>query len=108
MSETGSSIISALGAGSGINFSQLATDISEATYSFQRENLQTRNETLQAQISAASVLRSALTGLSSALGDRIRNGDVSPRATIGNAGVASVSAPAGTAPSGSYSHNDLA
>ena len=103
MSETGSSIISALGAGSGINFSQLATDISEATYSFQRENLQTRNETLQAQISAASVLRSALTGLSSALGDRIRNGDVSPRASIGNAGVANVSAPAGTAPSGSYS-----
>ena len=103
MSETGSSIISALGAGSGINFSQLATDISEATYSFQRENLQARNETLQAQISAASVLRSALTGLSSALGDRIRNGDIAPRASIGNSGVAQVSVPAGTSPSGSYS-----
>ena len=103
MSETGSSIISALGAGSGINFSQLASDISEATYSFQRENLQFRRETLQAQISAASVLRSALTGLSSALGDRIRGGDIAPRATIGNAGVARVSAPPGTAPSGTYS-----
>lgn len=103
MSETGSSIISALGAGSGINFSQLATDISEATYSFQLENLQSRNDALQAQISQASILRSSLTGLSSALGDRIRNGDVSPSATIGNAGVASVSAPAGTVPSGSYS-----
>ncbi len=103
MSETGSSIISALGAGSGINFSQLATDISEATYSFQRENLQASNETLQAQISAASVLRSALSGLSSALGDRIRTGDVAPRASIGNTGVANVSAPAGSAPSGRYS-----
>jgi flagellar hook-associated protein 2 len=103
MSETGSSIISALGAGSGINFSQLATDISEATYSFQRENLQTRNETLQAQISAASVLRSALSGLSSALGERIRSGDIAPRTSIGNPGVASLSAPAGTAPSGTYS-----
>lgn len=103
MSETGSSIISALGAGSGINFSQLASDISEATYSFQRENLQLRNETLQAQISAASVLRSALTGLSSALGDRIRSGDIAPRAAIGNSSVARVSAPPGTAPSGTYS-----
>lgn len=103
MSETGSSIISALGAGSGINFSQLATEISEATYSFQRENLQLRNETLQAQISAASILRSSLTGLSSALGDRIRNGDIAPRGSVGNSSVASVSAPAGTAPSGTYS-----
>lgn len=103
MSETGSSIISALGAGSGINFNQLATDISEATYSFQRENLQSRNDTLQAQISAASILRSSLTELSSALGDRIRNGDVSPRASIGNSSVAQVSSASGTSPSGSYS-----
>ncbi|NQX93506.1 MAG: flagellar filament capping protein FliD [Erythrobacter sp.] len=103
MSETGSNIIAALGAGSGINFNQLATDISEATYSFQRESLQSRNDTLQAQISAASVLRSALTGLSSALGDRIRNGDLAPRARIGNANVAQVSIPSGASPSGSYS-----
>ncbi|MEL6539827.1 MAG: flagellar filament capping protein FliD [Pseudomonadota bacterium] len=102
MSETGSSIITALGAGSGINFSQLATDISEATYSFQRDNLQSRNDSLEAQISAASVLRSALTGLSSALGDRIRTGDVAPQSRIGNSNVASVSAPTGTAPSGNY------
>ncbi len=103
MSDTGSSIITALGAGSGINFSQLANDISEATYSFQRENLQARNDSLLSQISAASILRSSLTELSSALGDRIRNGDVSPQASIGNSSVAQVSAPAGTAPSGSYS-----
>lgn len=103
MSETGSSIISALGAGSGINFTRLATDISEATYSFQRDNLQARGETLQAQISAASVLRSSLTSLSTALGDRIRTGDVAPRATIGNTSIASVSSAAGTSPSGSYS-----
>jgi len=102
MSETGSNIISALGAGSGINFSQLATDISEATYSFQRDNLQFRNDSLEAQISSASLLRSALTGLSSALGDRIRTGDVAPRASIGNSNVALVSALPGTSPSGSY------
>ncbi|MEM7689023.1 MAG: flagellar filament capping protein FliD [Pseudomonadota bacterium] len=102
MSDTGSSIITALGAGSGINFAQLATDISDASFSFQRENLQARNDSLQAQISAASILRSSLTGLSSALGDRIRNGDVAPRASIGNSSVANVSAPPGTSPSGSY------
>ena len=103
MSETGQSIISALGAGSGINFNQLATDISEATYSFQRTDLELRNDTLLAQISAASLLRSSLNDLSGALGDRIRTGDVAPRATIGNAGVAQVSSASGSSPSGSYS-----
>ncbi|MDJ0979127.1 MAG: flagellar filament capping protein FliD [Erythrobacter sp.] len=103
MSDTGSSIISALGAGSGINFNQLANDISEATYSFQRETLQSRNEALQTQISAAAQLRGSLTDLSGALGDRIRTGDVSPRGRIGNANVAQVSSATGTSPSGSYS-----
>jgi flagellar hook-associated protein 2 len=103
MSDTGSSIISALGAGSGINFNQLANDISEATYAFRLEDLRSRNAALEAQISAASVLRNALSQLSGALGDRIRNGDVAPRASIGNPGVARVSSASGTSPSGSYS-----
>ncbi|MEL7190025.1 MAG: flagellar filament capping protein FliD [Pseudomonadota bacterium] len=103
MENPGSSIISALGAGSGVNFVQLAGDIADATYAAQRINISNRNETLEARISAASNLRNILTELSSALGDRIRNGDVSRQGSVDDPGVASVSVPAGTTPTGTYS-----
>lgn len=103
MDNPGSSIISALGAGSGINFVQLAEDIADATYASQRNNIANRNETLGARISAAANLRNVLTELSSALGDRIRTGDLSPQGTLTNPSVASVSVASGTTPTGTYS-----
>ena len=103
MENPGSSIISALGAGSGIDFGRLASELSEASFSFQRETLESRNSALEARISAASVLRGSLTSLSGALGDRIRNGDLSPQARIGNPAIARVSTTPGSSPSGSYS-----
>ncbi len=103
MENPGSSIISSLGVGSGINFAQLATDLSEASFGVRRAQLEARNETLGARISAASLLRSALTNLSSSLGDRIRNGDLAPTVRIGDSSVADVSTLPGTSPRGSYS-----
>ncbi len=103
MENPGSSIISALGAGSGIDFAALARNLSEASFGFQRETLEARNSALEARISAASVLRSTLTNLASALGDRIRGGDLAPRAIIGNTSVARVTTVPGTAPRGTYS-----
>ncbi len=103
MDNPGSSIISAFGAGSGVDFVQLATDLSDATFSFQRENLEARNEALEARISAASLLRNSLTTLASALGDRIRTGDLAPTADIDNPGVASISTTPGLTPTGTYS-----
>ncbi|MEM6493194.1 MAG: flagellar filament capping protein FliD [Pseudomonadota bacterium] len=103
MSDTGQSIITALGAGNGIDFNQLANDLSEASYSFQREDLQARNDRLLAQISEASILRSTLNDLASATGDRVRTGDLSPQGTIGNASVAQVSIATGGSPDGSFS-----
>lgn len=103
MENPGSSIISALGAGSGIDFVQLAGDLSDATYSFQRSTLESRNDTLDARISAASLLRSSLNDLASALGDRIRTGELAPVGTVGNPAVANVSTPAGSNPAGTYS-----
>ncbi len=103
MDNPASSIISALGAGSGVNFIQLADDLSEATFAFQRSNLEQRNETLEARISSAALMRSTLNNLASALGDRIRNGDLSPRASVGNLDVVSVSTTSGITPSGTYS-----
>ncbi len=103
MENAGSSIISALGVGNGINFVQLASDLSEATYSVQRTNIETRNEGLESRISSASLLRSSLLDLASALGDRVRNGDLAPRANVGDPSVVSVSTTSGVVPSGSYS-----
>jgi len=48
-------------------------------------------------------LRSAITALTSALGDRIRNGDLAPRGTLGNTAVARVSVPTGLSPRGNFS-----
>lgn len=103
MENPGSSIISSLGAGSGVDFIQLADDLSEATFAFQRDNLQSRNDALEARISSAALIRNSLTNLASALGDRIRNGDLSPRPSLGNASIASVSTTPGITPSGTYS-----
>ena len=100
---SGSSIISALGAGSGVDFMKLATDISAASFAVQRDTIAARKTALEAQISAAGQLRGAVTGLAAALGDRIRNGDLAPRGTLANAAVAQVSVPAGLSPRGNFS-----
>ncbi|UAB78752.1 flagellar filament capping protein FliD [Erythrobacter sp. SCSIO 43205] len=103
MENQGSSIIQALGAGSGINFTQLASDLSQATFDPQRANINSRNETLTARISAASVLRSTLNDLASALGDRVRNGDLSPSPSLTNPSIADITTTSGVAPQGTYS-----
>ena len=90
MTTSGSSIISALGAGSGIDFIKLADDISAASFAAQRGSIDARRASLEAQISAAAQLRGAITGLAGALGDRLRNGDLAPRAELGNPAVARV------------------
>lgn len=100
---TGSSIISALGAGSGIDFIKLAEDISAASFAAQRGQLTARKEALTAQVSAASQLRGAISSLASALGDRIRTGDLAPKGTLANPAVSTVNVPAGVSPRGTFS-----
>lgn len=103
MTNAGSSIISALGAGSGVDFIKLAQDISAASFAAQRDQIAARKSALESQISAAAQLRGAITGLASALGDRVRTGDLAPRGTLGNPAVAQVNVPAGLSPRGSFS-----
>jgi flagellar hook-associated protein 2 len=102
MTTTGSSIISSLGAGSGINFGALATDLAAASFAAQRERATSTNTQLDARISAASNLRAMITSLASALGERLRSGDLAPRANVSNPAVASVGFTPGLAPRGSY------
>ncbi len=99
---SGSSIISALGAGSGVDFIKLASDISAASFAAQRSSLTARQTALEAQISAAGQLRGAITGLASALGDRIRSGDLAPKPELANPAVAKVTVPAGLSPRGNF------
>jgi flagellar hook-associated protein 2 len=103
MENAGSSIISALGAGSGVDFISLASDIAAASFAVQRQTVETRRTALEAQVSAAAQLRNAVTDIASALGERIRIGDLAPQPQLANASVARVSVPAGLSPRGNFS-----
>lgn len=103
MDSTTSSLVTRLGGGSGIDMIQLANDLAEARFAAQIERYTSRNEALEAQISAASTLRSQLSQLASALGDRVRTGDLAPQAQLSNPAIADVRVQGGVVPSGSFS-----
>jgi len=102
MTTSGSSIISALGAGSGIDFTKLASDLSVATFAAQRQSITDRTAALEARISAAASLRNMVTSLASAVGSRVRSGDLSPRANLANPGLANVTFTPGLTPRSTY------
>ena len=103
MDSSTSSLVSRLGGGSGVDMVQLARDLAEARYATQIARLEARNETLEGRVSAAAQLRGQFSQLASALGERIRTGDLSPQPSIGNPGIATVSVAPGANPRGSYS-----
>lgn len=100
---TTSSIVGALGGGSGVDMVKLAEDLAEARFLSQVAQLDSRSAQLEARISGASTLRNMLSQLASALGDRIRGGDLAPTATLSNPSVAQASVLAGSSARGSYS-----
>lgn len=102
------SLITALGAGSGIDFAALATNLAAAQFAPRSDRLTARSELIDRQISAASEIKSQLLQLSSALGERMRSGDLSAQPQVANAAVASASLVAGASPLGSYSLEVLA
>lgn len=63
---TGSSIISALGTGSGIDSNKLADQLTEASHMVQSERLTTKKTLLETQISDYGLLRSSLSKLETA------------------------------------------
>lgn len=98
-----SSIISALGTGSGVDMAALATNLATAQFQFRTDTLTQRSEVLERQISTASSLKNSLSLLASALGDRVRTGDLAVTPRVANAAVATASSPGGLAGKGSYS-----
>lgn len=99
---TTSSIVGALGGGSGVDMVKLANDLAQARFLSQLAQLDGRSEQLEARISGASTLRNLLGQLANALGDRIRTGDLAPTASLTNPAIAQASVVAGSSGRGSY------
>ncbi|MCB2074849.1 MAG: flagellar filament capping protein FliD [Novosphingobium sp.] len=97
------SLITALGAGSGVDMGALAENLAAAQYAGRLDRLALKSETLDRQISAASDLKSMMLSLAGSLGDRVRLGDLSPQPQVANGAVAGAAYSGVGQPTGSYS-----
>src|SRR6478736_6590013 len=84
------SIAVTLGAGSGIDTKALVSSLVDAQFGAKTQALTTRKETLTAQISALSQLRSGLTGFSTALTSLISGGTLSTQPVSADTSVMNV------------------
>jgi flagellar hook-associated protein 2 len=97
------SLLTSLGAGSGVDMAELANNLAAAQFASRTDRLAAKSELLESQISTASNLKAMLFQLASSLGDRVRQGDLSPQPQIANAAVAQASLSGSSQPKGSYS-----
>ena len=86
-----SSIIASLGGGSGIDMGALAESLATAQFAAKIDRNSARADTVERQLSAAATLKSQFLQLASAVGDRVRTGDLSVQPLIANGAVAVVS-----------------
>lgn len=91
-SVTGSSIISALGSGSGVDTASLVSQLVEAQFAAQTQRLTARSDALTAQISGVAKLKSAVTGFDAALRALAAGGTLTTQPTSSNAAVATAAA----------------
>jgi len=108
VSTTGSSgatqsLVQALGAGSGVDMQALATNLATAQFASRINRVTAKSETLTAQVSAASNIKSMMLAFSTSLGDLVRNGNLSPQPQIANASVASATLSGTRRPAGTFS-----
>lgn len=85
------SIAVTLGAGSGIDTKALVSSLVDAQFAAKTKSLTARKETLTAQISALSQLRSGLTGFSTALTSLVSGGTLSTQPVSADKSVLGVS-----------------
>ncbi len=98
-----SQLVTSLGAGTGIDMAALAENLAAAQFAAKSDRLSSQSTRLEANISAASSLKSMLVNLSASLGDRVRTGDLSPQPTLANSSVAKPSLSGAARPRGTYS-----
>ncbi len=99
-SSPSSTILNALGSGSGIDIGALTTSLVEAQFAAKKAQLDARSETLTAQISGVATLKSAITGFNVALKSLVAGGSLATAPTSSDAKVMTVSAEPGAKLSG--------
>jgi flagellar hook-associated protein 2 len=97
------SLVTALGAGSGVDMAALAENLAKAQFAPKLDRLTAKSDTLTAQISSASNIKSMLLAFTTSLGSAVRTGSLSPQPQIANATVATGSLTGTRTPTGSYS-----
>lgn len=103
-SSTGSSILTSLGVGTGIDMTNLATEIATATYANQVTNVTGQLTAVTNEISMAGTLQSDWSSLVSSMSSLVNGGTLSSTPTVTNSSVATASLPSGaTAPTQGYS-----
>lgn len=95
--------MSALGGGSGIDFGQLATELSVAQFAARKDRLTVKSDTLNARVSAASNIKSMLLNLDTSLGTMVRSGELARTPVIANSAVATASLTGTSRTSGTFS-----
>lgn len=97
-----SAILTSLQGSNSIDWNTLATNLSAAQFANRSDQLTAKSDKLDKQISTAGSLKSTLLTLATSLGDRVRNGDLSPQPKM-SAPVAVPTLNGAATPRGSYS-----
>ncbi len=108
---TVASIVQTLGSGSGVDTVKLVQQLVEAQFAVKNSQLAAKADTLTAQISAVSALKSELTNFDGALKSLVTSGSLTTQPTSSNSAVVAVSATAGArlaGLSGQFTVNQLA
>jgi flagellar hook-associated protein 2 len=102
-SPTTSSLVTALGGGSGVDMAALANNLAVAQFANRNDRPTVRSDKLTTQISTASNIKSMMLSLSTSLGTLVRSGDLARNPSVANGAVASGTLTGTTTPKGSYS-----
>jgi flagellar hook-associated protein 2 len=89
------SISNTLGAGSGVDFTALASQLVDAQFASKLQALTTNNTKLTAQISGVSQIKSGITSFSSSLTTLVKGGSLSTQPTSSNTSILNTTALAG-------------
>ncbi|GGZ03863.1 flagellar filament capping protein FliD [Novosphingobium colocasiae] len=98
-----SSLVTALGGGSGIDMLDLANKLATAQFSVRNQRLAEKADQLGTQISSISSIKSMLLGLDTSLGTLVRSGDLARTPALANSAVAAATLTGSQTPRGTYS-----
>ncbi|SFF76251.1 flagellar hook-associated protein 2 [Novosphingobium sp. CF614] len=97
------SLVTALGGGSGIDMAALANNLATAQFEARSARLTDKSETLTTKVSTASNIKSMLLSLDTSLGTLVRSGSLARTPSVANSSVATATLSGSSQPTGSYS-----